>query len=67
MNFGFTEEQDLLRQEVRKFLGAHCPLEEVRKLMETPDGFSRARWKQLGELGWLGLAIPEAHGGAGLG
>ena len=67
MNFGFTEEQDLLRQEVRKFLGAHCPLEEVRKLMETPDGFSRALWKQLGELGWLGLAIPEAHGGAGLG
>ena len=67
MNFGFTEEQDLLRQEVRKFLGAHCPLESVRKLMETPDGFSRAIWKQLGELGWLGLAIPEAHGGSGLG
>jgi alkylation response protein AidB-like acyl-CoA dehydrogenase len=67
MNFGFTEEQDLLRQEVRKFLSAHCPLEEVRKLMETSDGFSRALWKQLGELGWLGLAIPEAHGGAGLG
>jgi len=67
MNFGFTEEQDLLRQEVRKFLSAHCPLETVRKLMETPDGFSRALWKQLGELGWLGLAIAEAHGGAGLG
>ena len=67
MNFGFTEEQDLLRQEVRKFLDAHCPLEEVRKLMETPDGFSRALWKQLGELGWLGLTIPEKQGGAGLG
>ena len=35
MHFGFTEEQDLLRQEVRKFLAAHCPLEEVRKLMES--------------------------------
>jgi alkylation response protein AidB-like acyl-CoA dehydrogenase len=67
MNFGFTEEQDLLRQEVRKFLDAHCPLETVRKLMETPDGFSRELWKQLGELGWLGLTIPEAQGGAGLG
>jgi alkylation response protein AidB-like acyl-CoA dehydrogenase len=67
MNFGFTEEQDLLRQEVRKFLDAHCPLEDVRKVMETPDGFSRALWKQLGELGWVGLTIPEAHGGAGLG
>jgi alkylation response protein AidB-like acyl-CoA dehydrogenase len=67
MNFGFTEEQDLLRQEVRKFLDAHSPLEEVRKVMETPDGFSRALWKQLGELGWVGLTIPEARGGAGLG
>jgi len=67
MNFGFTEEQDLLRQEVRKFLDAHCPLPEVRHLMETPEGFSRDLWKQIGELGWLGLTIPEAHGGAGLG
>ncbi|RIL05176.1 MAG: acyl-CoA dehydrogenase [Proteobacteria bacterium] len=67
MNFGFTEEQDLLRQEVRKFLDAHCPLEEVRKLMETPEGFSRDLWKQMGELGWIGLTVAEAHGGAGLG
>ena len=67
MNFGFTEEQELLRQEVRKFLDAHAPLEQVRKLMETPDGFSRDHWKQIGELGWLGLTLPEAHGGAGLG
>jgi alkylation response protein AidB-like acyl-CoA dehydrogenase len=67
MNFGFSEEQDLLRQEVRKFLDTNCPLAEVRKLMETPEGFSRALWKQMGELGWLGLTIPEAQGGAGLG
>lgn len=67
MNFGFTEEQELLRQEVRKFLDAHAPMEQVRKVAETPEGFSRALWKQMGELGWLGLTIPEAHGGAGLG
>src|SRR5262249_20444676 len=67
MNFGFTEEQELLRQEVRKFLDAHAPLEQVRKLAETPEGFSRELWKQIGELGWLGLTIPEAYGGAGLG
>ena len=67
MNFGFTEEQELLRQEVRKFLDAHCPMEQVRKLRETPDGFSRELWKQIGELGWLGLTVPEAQGGAGLG
>jgi alkylation response protein AidB-like acyl-CoA dehydrogenase len=67
MNFGFTEEQDLLRAEVRKFLDARCPLEQVRKLMETDRGYSVELWAELAQLGWLGLTIPEAHGGAGLG
>ena len=38
MNFGFTEEQELLRAEVRKFLDQNCPLEEVRKIAATPEG-----------------------------
>ena len=67
MNFGFTEEQDLLRTEVRKLLDARCPLSQVRALMETESGYSVELWKELAELGWLGLTIPEAHGGAGLG
>jgi alkylation response protein AidB-like acyl-CoA dehydrogenase len=67
MNFGFTEEQELLRTEVRKFLDARCPLPEVRKLMESDAGYSAELWSELAELGWLGLTIPEAHGGAGLG
>jgi alkylation response protein AidB-like acyl-CoA dehydrogenase len=67
MNFGFTDEQELLRAEVRKFLDQSCPVDEVRKLMETEPGYSRELWKQLAELGWLGLTIPEAHGGAALG
>jgi alkylation response protein AidB-like acyl-CoA dehydrogenase len=67
MNFGFTEEQELLRSEVRKFLDDNCPLEEVRKISESPEGFSREVWKQIAELGWLGLTVPEEHGGADLG
>lgn len=67
MNFGFTEEQELLRDEVRKFLDRTAPLEEVRKIAESPEGFSREHWKQIAELGWAGLLVPEAHGGAGLG
>ncbi len=67
MNFGFTEEQELLRQEVRKFLDGQCSLDEVRRVSETPNGYSSEHWKQLAELGWLGLVIPEGYGGAGLG
>ena len=67
MNFGFTEEQELLRQEVRKFLDEQCPIEEVRRIAETPDGYSSEFWKQLAELGWLGLVIPDRYGGSNLG
>jgi len=67
MNFGFNEEQELLRAEVRKFLDQNCPLEEVRKLAETPEGFARHLWERMAELGWVGLTIPDEHGGVGLG
>jgi alkylation response protein AidB-like acyl-CoA dehydrogenase len=67
MNFGFTEEQELLRSEVGQWLDANCPMEEVRRISEGEEGFSREQWEQVAELGWLGLTIPEAHGGVGLG
>jgi len=67
MNFGFTDEQDLLRSEVRRFLDARCPIEEVRRIAETPSGYCEKVWSELAELGWLGLVIPEQYGGVGLG
>jgi alkylation response protein AidB-like acyl-CoA dehydrogenase len=67
MDFGFSEEQDLLRAEVRKFLDGRCGLPRVRKIMETGPGYDPDVWRELAELGWLGLTIPEAYGGAGLG
>lgn len=68
MNFGFTEEQDLLRAEVRKFLDQNASLERVREIVESADGpgFDRALWTRMAELGWVGLSLPEAHGGVGL-
>jgi len=66
MNFGFTEEQDLLRSEVRKVLAGRCPTSEVRRIGEEQAGFCAELWSEIAELGWPGLTIAEQHGGAGL-
>ncbi len=67
MDFGFSEEQDMLRQTARAFLEENCPTTLVRQLMEDDKGYSPELWKKMAELGWLGLAFPEAYGGQGLG
>jgi alkylation response protein AidB-like acyl-CoA dehydrogenase len=67
MNFGFTDEQELLRAEVRKFIEQNASLEEVRKIVERGDGFDRRLYGRMAELGWVGLTMPEACGGMGLG
>tara|TARA_Y100001933_G_scaffold212423_1_gene217525 strand:- start:1278 stop:2378 length:1101 start_codon:yes stop_codon:yes gene_type:complete len=66
MNFGFTEEQNLLRDQVRRFMEEACAIPKVRELMAREDGFDADLWKQAGELGWLGLIVPEDFGGLGL-
>src|SRR5258708_27796232 len=66
MNFAFSEEQEELRRTVRQFLEAKSPETEVRRLMETTEGYDPAVWKQMGqELMLQGLAIPEEYGGQG--
>ncbi len=66
MNFGFSEEQELLRKTARDFLGEHAPIALAREVMEGAGERQQVLWRQLAELGWTGLALPEAHGGAGL-
>ena len=66
MNLAFSEEQDQLREAVRRFLEAKSPSSEVRRLMETTDGYDAAVWKQMAqELGLQSLHIPEEFGGQG--
>ena len=66
MNFAFSDEQEELRQTVRRFLEGKSPSAEVRRLMESSDGYDPAVWKQMGqELGLQGLHIPEEFGGQG--
>ncbi|MFF0156519.1 acyl-CoA dehydrogenase family protein [Streptomyces sp. NPDC005263] len=68
MDFAFSAEQEELRRTVRAFLADTSPETEVRRLMETPEGFDRALWRRMGtELGLQGLAVPEEYGGAGCG
>src|SRR6266545_3857180 len=66
MQFTFTEEQEELRRTMRRFCDEKSPSNEVRRLMETADGYDEAVWKQMSqELGLTGLHIPEAYGGQG--
>jgi alkylation response protein AidB-like acyl-CoA dehydrogenase len=67
MNFGFNEEQELLRNTARKFFENECPSDTVRRLMETPEGINPELWKKLAEQGWLGLIYPEQYDGMALG
>jgi alkylation response protein AidB-like acyl-CoA dehydrogenase len=66
VNFAFSEEQDQLRDAVRRFLEAKSPSSEVRRLMETTEGYDPAVWNQMAnELGLQSIHIPEEYGGQG--
>ena len=66
MNFAFSEEQEELRRTVRAFLDQKSPEAEVRRLMDTEQGYDEAVWRQMGEqMGLQGLIVPEEFGGSG--
>lgn len=68
MQFTFTDEQEEFRLIVRRFMDDKSPRSEVRKLMDSEQGYDSAVWKQLSEeLGLPGIHIPEAYGGQGFG
>jgi alkylation response protein AidB-like acyl-CoA dehydrogenase len=67
MDFGFNQEQELLRNTARKFFENECNSEFVRTRMAEPAGVTDEFWGKLAEQGWLGLIYPEEFGGVGLG
>src|SRR2546421_11682258 len=67
MDFTFTDEQEQLRREARTFLADRYPFERVAELADSDEGWDPASWKELAELGWIGVSAPGAAGGAGLG
>jgi len=66
MDFGFSEEQEMLRSSVKDFLEQECPITYTRQMMEDDTGYSEEKWKKMAELGWQGLIFPEEYGGSGL-
>ena len=68
MNFDFSDDQKLLRDQARKFLTDKCDRSTVRTVLEDNSNYySNDLWKSISEMGWTGTAIPEEYGGLGLG
>jgi alkylation response protein AidB-like acyl-CoA dehydrogenase len=69
MGLILTEDQLILRDMAKSFFDEKSPVERMRTLRDSRDetGFTRELWKEMGELGWLGILFPEAVGGADMG
>ncbi|MBN9581442.1 MAG: acyl-CoA dehydrogenase family protein, partial [Afipia sp.] len=67
MNFDFSDDQKQLRDQARRYLTERCPPQAARTVLEGGAPYDKALWKGLAEMGFLGVAIPEAFGGAGAG
>ena len=68
MNFDFSDDQKLLRDQARKFLFDKCDRKSVRTILDDDQlHYNKELWSQISEMGWTGTAIPEEYGGLGLG
>jgi alkylation response protein AidB-like acyl-CoA dehydrogenase len=67
VNFDFSPDQRSLRDQARKFLAEQASSARVRRILEGAAPYDAELWRGMGEMGWIGTAIPEVHGGAGFG
>jgi len=66
VKYSFSAEQEEFRSNLRRLLAARSPTKEVRRLMETDEGFEREVWRAIdAELGLTAIRIPESYGGQG--
>ncbi|MDM7927033.1 acyl-CoA dehydrogenase family protein [Blastomonas fulva] len=62
----YSEEQIELMDVATNFCRDRSPIDKVRKLIEDEHGYDPAVWQEIVDLGWMGIAVPEAQGGVGL-
>ncbi len=67
MNFDLTDDQHAIKRTASEFLAARYRPETVRELAAGEQGVTEEQWRELAELGWAGVMIPESDGGLGLG
>jgi alkylation response protein AidB-like acyl-CoA dehydrogenase len=67
VNFDFSDDQKLLREQTARFLTEKCGIDVVRGVLEGKAPYAESVWRGLAEMGLVGTAIPEQHGGAGAG
>ena len=67
MNLALSEEQEMLKAMAREFLTDKLPKAVVREIEESELGYSADLWREIAELGWVGLVFPEQYGGSGMG
>jgi alkylation response protein AidB-like acyl-CoA dehydrogenase len=67
VNFDFSPDQKALREQARKFLADQASSTRVRRVLEGAAPYDTELWRGMAEMGWMGTAIPESHGGAGFG
>jgi alkylation response protein AidB-like acyl-CoA dehydrogenase len=63
MKLTLTEEQEMLRKTARDFLADKCSKKFVKQMEESETGYSVELWREMAELGWMGLVFPEKYGG----
>lgn len=67
MNFDFSDDIKQLRDQARRFLADKCPPAVVRRSLDGQEPYAADLWKEIAAMGWIGAAIPETYGGAGIG
>lgn len=66
MDLAFSEEQEMLKKMAHDFLTDKFPKTAVKEIEESELGYSPEIWKEMAELGWIGLVFPEKYGGGGM-